>query len=216
MKSSRGFTLIELLIVIGIIGVLSSIVLVNINTARAKGRDSQRVSEMHQIRIALDLFLGANSFYPSPTAPFGDGGWETSSVSVSQWLESLAPYFGNNPTPADPVNTVITGDLFGPRSGSYYFGYYRYDPPAYCNCDTGSPTCKSVTRPIAILTVRNMETLVPDDLPLVGMPLPPSIKLSRAVCGDPGADGVCTQAEYYAGQCRDWSQEFDYSIMFVE
>ena len=49
MKSNRGFTLIELLVVIAIIGILSSIVLASLNTARAKGRDAKRLEEMANI-----------------------------------------------------------------------------------------------------------------------------------------------------------------------
>ena len=52
---SRGFTLIELLVVIAIIGILSSVVLASLNSARAKGRDSRRVSDLKQMANQVAL-----------------------------------------------------------------------------------------------------------------------------------------------------------------
>ena len=64
-KQNRGFTLIELLVVIAIIGILSSVVLASLNTARQKSRDARRISDMKQIQLALELYFDANgNSYP--------------------------------------------------------------------------------------------------------------------------------------------------------
>lgn len=60
----RGFTLIELLVVIAIIGILSSIVLASLNSARKKGRDARRVSDIKQLQLALELYYDACGSYP--------------------------------------------------------------------------------------------------------------------------------------------------------
>src|SRR3989344_1617185 len=60
-RSERGFTLIELLVVIAIIGILSSVVLASLNSARRKGRDARRISDVKQLQLAMELFYDNNS-----------------------------------------------------------------------------------------------------------------------------------------------------------
>ncbi len=60
-NADRGFTLIELLVVIAIIGILSSVVLASLNSARAKSRDARRIADLKQIATALELYYDANN-----------------------------------------------------------------------------------------------------------------------------------------------------------
>ncbi len=73
-KKNKGFTLIELLVVIAIIGILASIVLASLNSARTKSRDARRIADLKQIQIALELFFDANRSYPVSIAELVTGG----------------------------------------------------------------------------------------------------------------------------------------------
>ncbi len=64
-KNDQGFTLIELLVVIAIIGILASVVMASLNSARAKARDTKRVSDIKQIQMALELYHLDNGQYPN-------------------------------------------------------------------------------------------------------------------------------------------------------
>ncbi len=64
-NKNKGFTLIELLVVIAIIGLLASVVLLSLNSARAKSRDAKRLADMRQLASALELYYNDNSGYPA-------------------------------------------------------------------------------------------------------------------------------------------------------
>lgn len=68
MKKQKGFTLIELLVVIAIIGILASVVLASLNSARQKSRDARRIADIKQLQLAQELYFDANGAYAATTS----------------------------------------------------------------------------------------------------------------------------------------------------
>lgn len=60
---NKGFTLVELLVVIAIIGILATLLLLQLGVARAKARDARRISDVSQLRNALELYFDDNGTY---------------------------------------------------------------------------------------------------------------------------------------------------------
>ncbi len=56
----KGFTLIELLVVVAIIGILASVVLSSLNTARDKGSDAAIKANLANIRVQAELVYDDN------------------------------------------------------------------------------------------------------------------------------------------------------------
>lgn len=109
--NSKGFTLIELLVVIAIIGILATIVLVSLNSARQKARDVKRVGDLRGMQVALEAFFDDNGAYPA-----GDVTCESIATALSALAPAYLPAVPDDPlagrdytydAPAAPVNDYV-------------------------------------------------------------------------------------------------------------
>ncbi|MAQ77236.1 hypothetical protein CL684_01810 [Candidatus Campbellbacteria bacterium] len=69
LRNQAGFTLIELLVVIAIIGVLSSIVLTSLGSARTKARTAKAASELRSLAQGFEMYNLAIGDYPGDVSP---------------------------------------------------------------------------------------------------------------------------------------------------
>ena len=106
--NKKGFTLIELLVVIAIIGLLSTLAVVALGSARVKARDSKRLSDLKQTQTALELYYTDNSAYPIAAAAVTLGSGNFACLNTSGWAAAgcATPFMGN--VPADPGSTSYT------------------------------------------------------------------------------------------------------------
>ncbi len=156
-KHTKGFTLIELLVVIAIIGVLASVVLASVNTARSKSRDARRIADFGQIRLALEFYYDKYGAYPGPgsTAVCNDtanqhlDGWcrdtrhNNGAESITNWipgLQEFLPSMPHNPKPysprgASPYHYCLGGGTcvnLGTNQQYFLFTSLENDTPQTC------------------------------------------------------------------------------------
>ena len=136
-KTLTGFTLIELLVVIAIIGILATIVMVSLNTARAKARDARRISDVRQIQLALQMFYDATGAYPTA---LNVAGFIPTYLSVEpkdpdgttsyQYCVSAAKgyHLGTKATGLEAANTALSSDADAAAADCASGGFPGTDP----------------------------------------------------------------------------------------
>ncbi len=90
MTEKKGFTLVELLVVIAIIGLLSTLAVVALGSARAKARDARRISDIKQIQTALELYFADQGTYPQEASAIVLGGASAEVLSFGGGFSAAA------------------------------------------------------------------------------------------------------------------------------
>jgi prepilin-type N-terminal cleavage/methylation domain-containing protein len=150
----KGFTLIELLVVISIIGLLASVVLVSLSSARAKSRDAKRRSDAKQISTALELYYNDYNQYPSPTTAGwhgmctdwntgcnGGGAGSCAVTGTSGYIPNLAPTYVSQ-LPRDPKELGPGGCYIYKSDGKDYM-FLVYGTVENCANISSDPMVRS-------------------------------------------------------------------------
>jgi len=97
---TKGFTLIELLVVIAIIGILSSVVLASLTTARTRGQAASVQSQLSNMRAQAELYYSTN-----PTTANSYGTFTEAACSVTTGTSLFGTDNSNN------LSTLLNGVL---------------------------------------------------------------------------------------------------------
>ena len=125
--SRKGFTLVELLVVIAIIGVLATLLLLQLGGARGKARDTKRIADVTQLRTAIEQYFDDNSgTYPA--------------MSLYDASDPLKPYIGTGKmaNTTDPLDQAQYGYSTAPAVGGKILRFQ-----VWAELEVGNPALKS-------------------------------------------------------------------------
>jgi prepilin-type N-terminal cleavage/methylation domain-containing protein len=145
----KGFTLIELLVVIAIIGILASVILASLDSARAKGVDAATKSDLDNSRAQAELYydggvVSGNTYLGVCTAPVSPNN------GISGMMQDAASKIGGTVVTtvgtAGTATTVTCHDSAGAWAASVPLKSITTATTYFCVDSTGAS--KQTTTPL--------------------------------------------------------------------
>jgi type II secretory pathway pseudopilin PulG len=137
-------------VVIAIIGLLSAVVLTSLNTARLKGYESTRFSDLRQMQTVVDSYYADHGAYPMAVS----GHWYTACtgippftvVAANNVIPSVVSAGYISAIPVGPVTNGLTVDCYAYQSNGTDYKFLDYNPPN-TNFSKINPSVKSLIDP---------------------------------------------------------------------
>ncbi len=124
ISEKKGFTLIELLVVVAIIGLLATISIVSLGSARDRAKNTRRIADIRQLQTALELYFYDFNRYPVVTE------WVTAQEALA--TAEFSTYLSQVPSDPSPGEIPIYdySYLSSPDGSDYQIIWYLTDSTA--------------------------------------------------------------------------------------